>query len=120
MTLHASIPDNDIKYDPVSLRLARGLLYSFGVDDRTIHNSFLLKSSKYNEAVERFLEAGADRMRIVHSIMKDDELDRRGWEIVSEMIDSAVTLFDKSKSESIDTVELVQLGIDALGLAEVV
>jgi hypothetical protein len=119
IALLKSIPDNDTEFDPISLRLARGLLYSFGVDDRRIYNSMLLKASEYNEAVGRLLEAAEYRMRIVHSIMADDSLDRSGWETVSGMIDSAVTLFDKSKSESIDTVELVQLGIDALGLAEV-
>lgn len=124
-----SIPDDITEYDPVSLRLARGLLYSFGisdpllhgfgVSDRRVYNSMLLRASEYNEAMSRFFDAGAYRLRIVHSILEDASLDRRSWKTVSEMIDSAITLFEKSGSAAIDTVELLQLGVDAVGMSEV-
>jgi len=114
-----SIPDNITEYDPVSLMLARGLLYSFDISDRRIYNSMLLKASEYDEAMSRFFEAGGYRMRIVHSIIDGRNLDCHGWETVSEMIDSAIMLFEKSGSEAVDTVELLQLGVDAVGMSEV-
>lgn len=118
IALMNSIPDDFTELDPVSLRLARGLLYSLGVD-RRVYNSILRKASEYYEAIGRLFEAGAYRVRIVYSILEHEGLEQSSWETVSRMIDSAVTLFEKSENKAIDTVELLQLGVDALDLAEV-
>lgn len=115
---YKSLPRQNAEFDPVSLRLARGIWYAYGIDEQ-YYRMLLMRSAKQNERIDRKFDSGACRLRLALSILKGEKVGRASLSVAASMIASASLLFEGSGRRDVDSDKLMALAKEIERVSEV-